>query len=123
MATINQHNNLLLKVFDENKHVKHVLKNEDIKRMAVVEGRFPFSKLPVCNHCEKLGMWHRDSLGNPVGFCNACGTISKKAMTYSEYLAKGLDIDETGANFRALAQKDKDKEKANRIVYLPEYNI
>ena len=49
-------NNKLLKIFNENKHIKHILTNEDIKKMCFTEGRYPFTKLPVCNNCERLGM-------------------------------------------------------------------
>lgn len=56
MSESKELNNKLLKIFNDNKHIKHILTNDDIKRMCFVEGRYPFTRLPVCNNCERLAM-------------------------------------------------------------------
>lgn len=98
MATIKEHNNLIKICFNGNKHLKHVLSQEEVKNMTVIENRFPLTKLPVCGSCEKLGMW---STGM-IGICRSCGTITKKPITYSSYLASGYDVDATGATAKQI---------------------
>ena len=122
MASEQEHNQLIKVLFDGNKHLKHVLSDEEIKQMTIIEGRFPLTKLPVCAHCEKLGLWHKDSTGKPIGYCRQCGTITKKPVTYSTYLAQGMDIDETGKNFRNMAEVDKKADWYKRAVYLPDFS-
>lgn len=123
MATVEQHNKLINIVFNGNKHLKHVLSDEDIKQMTLIEGRFPLTKLPVCGHCEKLGLWHRDAYNRKiVGVCRTCGTITKNPVTYSTYLASRMDVDETGDTFRSMATVDKHRDLAARLVYLPDFN-
>jgi len=117
-----EHNNLILKCYDGNPHVKHVLTVDDINKMTMIEGRFPLTKLPVCSHCEKLGLWHHDNLGNEIGVCVACGTYTKDPMTYSEYLATGYDVDQTGETFKNTLKKDRKRRKINDLLYLPQYN-
>ena len=92
MASIQEHNELIKVVFDGNKHLKHVLSADEIRQMTVMENRFPLTKLPVCGHCEKLGMWSKGMQCT----CKSCGTITKKPITYSTYLASGYDVDSTG---------------------------
>lgn len=121
MATAGQHNQILKVIFDGSKHLNHVLDNDQIKKMTLYEGRFPLTKLPVCGHCEKLGLWHKDELTKkPVGVCTACGAITRKPLTYSSYLAAGYDIDQTGDSFRRMAIVDKQKDLVNRHIYLPD---
>lgn len=123
MATVKQHNNIINVVFNGNKHLKHVLTDKDITRMTLIEGSFPLTKLPVCGHCEKLGLWHRDPVTQKIiGVCRSCGTITKNPVTYSTYLASGYDVDATGDTFRSMAQVDKKKDLVNRFIYLPEFN-
>lgn len=108
-------------MFDGNKHLKHVLSNDEIKQMTMIEGRFPLTKLPVCAGCEKLGLWHKDN-GKPVGYCKQCGTITKNPVTYSTYLAQRMDVDETGTTFRSMAEVDKKADWFKRAVYLPDFS-
>ena len=123
MATDKEHNNLILYNFKDNKHLQKVLTNKEIVDMTVIEGRFPLSKLPVCNHCEELGLWTKDPLtGKPAGYCKKCGTLSKKPVTYSTYLARGYDVDKTGDTFRRMAIVDKKMDSYKRHVYLPDFN-
>lgn len=118
-----QKNQLLICNFQNNKHLKKVLTDEQIVNMTIIEDRFPLSKLPVCNHCESLGLWDKDSItGKPVGYCKKCGTISTKPVTYSTYLARGYDIDKTGDNFRRMALVEKKADAYRRAVYLPDFN-
>lgn len=122
MATNWQHNQLLKIVFDGNKHLNHVLSDNDIKQMTMIEGRWPLSKSPVCGHCERLGLWHKDPVTNkPVGVCRVCGTITKNPITYSTYLASGMDVDATGHTFRALDRATRAKDQKNRELYLPNF--
>jgi hypothetical protein len=123
MANDRQHNNLIKILFDGSKHLKHVLSDEEIRNMTMIEARFPLTKLPVCGHCEALGLWTKDAITlKPVGYCKKCGTYTKKPMTYSSYLASGYDIDKTGDSFRRMAIVDKECEEYKRRVYLPDFN-
>jgi hypothetical protein len=123
VATAKQHNQIIHAVFNGNKHLKHVLSDKDIIQMTMIEGRFPLTKLPVCGHCEKLGLWHRDPITQKiVGVCKSCGAITKKPVTYSSYLASGYDVDATGDTFRKMAMIEKNKELVKRFIYLPDLN-
>jgi hypothetical protein len=123
LATAKQHNQIMNYVFEGNKHLKHVLTDDDIKQMTMIEGRFPLTKLPVCGHCEKLGLWHRDPYTQKnVGVCRSCGAVTKKPVTYSSYLASGYDVDATGTTFRQMAMVEKNKELVKRFIYLPDFN-
>lgn len=108
------HNKNLIKIFNNNKHLKHVLTNKTINKMCNIENRFPLTKLPVCNSCESLALWHGDN-----AFCEQCGTLSKNPIQYSEYLVDGYDIDATGATFRYLSEIEKTEEAKKRILYVP----
>lgn len=103
MGQYDKSNNLLKIILGSGNHLKHVLTNEMIAKMTVLEGRFPLTKLPVCGHCEKLAMWGKDG----CGICPDCGTITTKPLTYAEYLADGYDIDATGETARAVCQTQK----------------
>lgn len=113
MATISEHNQLLKVVLDGSKHLKHVLTNETVRTMTMLEGRYPLTRLPVCGHCEKLALWGPGG----VGVCQTCGTITKRPVTYAEYLASGYDIDETGETARRALQEQKEV----RGLILPKY--
>lgn len=122
MPTEKRHNDLIAYHFDGNKHLKHVLSVDEIKDMTLIEGRFPLTKLPVCAHCEKLGLWTKDFLTKkPCGYCKACGSYTKSPVTYSTYLAQKMDIDATGASFRQMLDVDKKQEDYKRMVYLPDF--
>jgi hypothetical protein len=112
MATIGEHNQLIKIVYDGNAHLKHILSDEDIKRMTLLEERFPLTKLPVCGSCEKLAMWSRGMTGT----CRSCGTITKNPITYSSYLASGYDVDATGQTARSVLQK-----REVQSIILPDY--
>ena len=123
MATSGEHNNLIVYNFNQNKHLQKVLTDEEIAYMTVIEGRFPLTQLPVCNHCESLGLWTKDLMtGKPAGYCKKCGTLSRSPVTYSTYLARGYDIDATGASFRQMAIVDKKVDAYKRLIYLPDFN-
>jgi hypothetical protein len=98
-----EHNRLIKVIFDGSKHLNHVMNNEEVKNMTVIENRFPLTKLPVCGSCEGLAYWGRDSLtGAAIGICRKCGTQTKSPITYSTYLASGYDIDTTGATAKEV---------------------
>jgi hypothetical protein len=123
VASVKEHNNIINVVFDGNKHLKHVLSDQEIVQMCLIEGRFPLTKLPVCGHCEMLGLWHTDSLTKKIiGVCRSCGAITKHPVSYSTYLASKQDVDETGDTFRRMAMVDKKKDVWNRFIYLPEFD-
>lgn len=114
MATIGKHNQLIkIMLGGSNKHLNHVLTDEAIKSMTLIESRYPITRLPVCEHCEKLGMWNKDGFG----VCRACGTITKNPITYSQYLSMGYDIDATGATAKSVFEE----KKAVRTIWLPNY--
>lgn len=112
LATIKEHNNLIKICFDGSKHLNHVLSNEEVKKMTLIESRFPLTKLPVCGHCEQLAMWSR----NGTAACRNCGTITKNPITYSSYLASGYDIDATGQTAKNILE-----DRSRVSVILPEY--
>ena len=123
VATTYQHNKKISLIFKGNKHLRHVLSDKDIKQMTLIEGRFPLTKLPVCSHCEKLGLWHKDPITQKIiGVCRSCGSITHKPLTYSTYLASGYDVDSTGNTFRQMAMVDKKKEVVKRFIYLPDFS-
>lgn len=101
MATTQEHNQLVKICFDGSKHLKHVLSQEDIMQMTLIENRFPLTKLPVCGGCERLAYW---SAGMQAT-CKHCGTITKNPITYSTYLASGYDVDTTGATAKVVMEK------------------
>ena len=105
---IKDHNNLVKVMFDGNKHLKHVMTSEQIKKMTIYEGRYPLTRMPVCVGCEKLAYWNEDN-----AYCPHCGTITKKPVTYSSYLASGYDVD------KGIAGKMLDLDKRKR--FLPNY--
>lgn len=114
MATIEKHHEIVKVVFDGNKHLNHVMSNDQIKQMTLIENRYPLTRLPVCGGCERLAMWSRGGQAT----CTHCGTITKKPITYSSYLASGYDVDATGATFRSVAYKG---EMIKRDIILPDY--
>ena len=113
MSTISEHNRLIKVVLDGSKHLKHVLTNDMVNKMTMIEGRFPLSRLPVCGGCEKLAMYGPDG----SGYCQSCGTITKHPITYSEYLASGFDVDETGETAKEVLKEQQVK----RGIWLPQY--
>lgn len=98
---VKEHNELIKICFDGNKHLKHVLSQEEINKMCIIENRYPLTRMPVCGACEKLAMWH---IGG-TAICKHCGTITKKPITYSSYLASGYDIDATGETAKSVLNK------------------
>lgn len=111
---IGDHNKLISVVFDGSKHLKHVLNNEEVRNMTMIEGRYPLTKLPVCGGCEGLAYWSRGGQAT----CRKCGTITKNPITYSSYLASGYDVDPTGETFRGVAHQG---EMMKRDIILPDF--
>jgi hypothetical protein len=123
MSTV-KHHDIIKVIFNGNKHLKHVLDNKEIEQMTLIENRFPLTKLPVCGHCEKLGLWSKDSITKkPIGICKSCGAITQTPITYSTYLASKMDVDKTGHTFRRMAGLDKKIDNYNRAVYLHKFKI
>lgn len=82
--------NKIYKVFEKDTaHGSHVLTGDMVRRMTVIEGRYPVSKLPMCAHCESAGLWTKNQKGDMVGWCEKCGTTTVHPITYSEYLTQG----------------------------------
>lgn len=108
-------NHVLIKVMKDSPHLKHILTNEKVRQMCLIEDRYAFTKLPVCSGCERLGLWTRGKRC----YCEICGTYTHNPRTYAEYLTEGCDIDSTGHTFKALSQKQKTKIAKDRILYIP----
>lgn len=113
MASVLEHNQLIKICFDGSKHLKHVMTSEEIKKLSIIEGKYPMTRLPVCGSCEKLAYWHK----NGTAYCPSCGTITKSPITYAQYLASGYDVDATGQTARMALETERSK----RAVILPEY--
>ena len=113
MASIKDHNQLIKVVFDGNKHLNHVLDNDQIRKMTMIEDKYPMSRLPVCGGCERLGFWDRGG----QAYCPSCGTYTKRPITYSQYLASGYDVDATGKTAKLVLEHERSK----RSVVLPDY--
>lgn len=108
MASIAQHNNLLKCMVGGQAHFRHILTNDRIAKMTMLEGRYPITRLPVCEHCERLAMWSGKNVkGEKIGTCPHCGTRTVNPFTYAEYLMHGYDVDKsdgreaTGIEMRA----------------------
>lgn len=114
---IGQHNRLMAIVFGNTKHFKHVMRDDEIKTMTMLENSCPLTRQPVCGRCEQLALWHHGEFNEPVGICKKCGTITKNPVTYATYLASGFDIDPTGLTAKEALRQRK------RIVdnYVPDY--
>ena len=111
-------NKTIIKLMKGNKHFKHILTNETVKRMCMIEDRYSFTKLPVCSGCERLALWTRSDRGGKACYCTMCNTYTREPMTYSDYLANGEDIDATGKTFREMSEKEKTKLVKDRILYV-----
>lgn len=75
-------------------HYKHFLTGPMVRKMTVIENRYPITQLPVCGYCEKAAMWTKNAANQMVGWCENCGTTTDKPITYSEYLLRGEDLPE-----------------------------
>lgn len=77
-------------------HAKHIANDADRLKILGVESQFPIISQPVCEKCEHLGLWDQTrGMFNeviPLGVCLHCGTITKKPITFGEYLAAGYDV-------------------------------
>jgi hypothetical protein len=114
-------NNILLKVMKDSPHLKHILTSEKVKRMCLIENRFPFVKLPVCSGCERLGLWtHSKRPNEKLAYCDVCGTYTVNPRSYAEYLSEGLDIDSSGHTFRSLSEAQKTKIGKDRVLFIPD---
>ena len=91
-GNVTQQTKDIIKLSYNDKHISHILTDERINEMTQVSKRYPFTKLPVCNHCEALGMWGFTKLQEPAGYCHRCGTITVKPISYAEYLVSGYDL-------------------------------
>ena len=121
---IDRHHNIIKIIFDGNKHLKHVLSDKEIVQMTLIEDRFPLTKLPVCGHCEKLGLWSKDILTKKlIGVCRSCGSITKNPVAYSTYLASKMDVDPSGDTFRKMTKTEKKLNDFNRMKYLHEFRV
>jgi len=105
---IKDHNSLMKVVFNGNKHLNHVMTSDQIQKSDLLESRYPLTRMPVCGHCERLAYWNATN-----AYCPHCGTVTKKPVTYSTYLASGYDVD-TG-----IASKMMELDRRRKI--LPDY--
>lgn len=113
VATTEQHNNIVKVCFDGNKHLNHVMSNKEIQNMTLIENRFPLTKLPVCGSCEKLALWSKGMQAT----CRSCGTITKRPITYSTYLASGMDVDGTGTTAKKVLVGRQELAEKNVLPY------
>lgn len=102
-----KHNDDLIRVMSDQKHMKHILTQEHIDQMVRVEARYPISKLPVCGHCERLALWGDKGTAH----CLHCGTVTLKAVPLSEYYAAGYDLDGATGEDRSQVRHEKNARK------------
>lgn len=110
MANTREHNQMMEKLFVDVPHFNRLLTLPEISDMAHLEKRYPYAKLPVCEHCEGMAYW--DKGGKAV--CPTCGKTTYSPITLSEYYVKGYDLDGTG-----MARGVKDVILEARQLILP----
>lgn len=111
MASVLEHNNLIKVVFNGSKHLNHVMSSEEIRKMTMIDARYPITRMPVCGHCERIGYWTK----NGSAYCPSCGTYTKTPITYSSYLASGYDISGSPISHELKEQRKK------QSIILPDY--
>lgn len=85
--------NKLYKVINGSRsHYRHMLTDDTVRRMTMVENRCSVAKQPMCGFCERVALWNRGPDGRPVAYCHACGSTTLNPITYAEYLANGYDL-------------------------------
>lgn len=76
----------------ETLHWRHFLTGPMVRRMTLIENRYPVTQLPMCGNCEKAAMWHHNTQGDMVGWCEECNTTTVNPITFSEYLVEGYNL-------------------------------
>lgn len=91
---INQSNARFKRTMKSNKHTQHAMgiNKQWWRDRLTAQFGFDIWQLPVCERCEGYALWHKDSEGNPVGYCR-CGHITKKPITVEKYYESGHHID------------------------------
>lgn len=117
MGGIQEQNRLIAYYTGGTSHAKHIEKDEDKLKIHNLEAQFPVISQPVCERCEHLCLWDQTKgmFGEtvPLGVCMNCGTITKKPITFGEYLANGYDI----PSFLGGKEKD-DSIEARKLLNL-----
>lgn len=81
-------------------YAKHMIEGNDLLKVFASKkgGGVNMLKQPVCGRCEGVGTWgdftSRVTNGEPVGYCDACGHVTKNPITVEQYLReyiKGID--------------------------------
>lgn len=130
-----QHNNSNIELLNklnksDIKYAKHMLHKNDIVESFLKYMGFGTDVLsqPVCNKCEKPGLWGMDENKKGACHCTSCGHITKKPMTVSQYMMDQMEkqippeLFELIAN-AALMQSDADKredEKDAKEIHITE---
>jgi hypothetical protein len=81
-------------VAGERLHGRHFLTGDLVRKMTLIENRYPLAKLPMCGYCERAGLWTHTADGKMAGYCETCGTTTTNPITYAEYLSQGHDLPE-----------------------------
>lgn len=76
----------------ERLHGRHFLTGDLVRKMTLIENRYPLAKLPMCGRCEKAALWTGTEDGGMAGYCEECGTTTTNPITYAEYLSQGHDL-------------------------------
>ena len=96
MADIHAQNQFIAYYTGGTEHSKRAKNDEERLKIRGVEAQIPLITQPICEHCERLCYWdqERGMFGQvvPLGVCTECGGITRKPLTYGEYLANGYDI-------------------------------
>ena len=96
MDNIQRQNRFIAYYMGGTKHAERAKNDEERLKIRGVETQIPLISQPICEHCERLCYWdqERGIFGQvvPLGVCVECGGITRKPLTYGEYLAAGYDI-------------------------------
>jgi len=82
-------------------YAKHMLAKNDLLQGFAYKmgGGVDILKQPVCGRCEGVGTWgdfSRTVTDGKVGYCDACGHVTKNPITVEQYLAEYVQsIDDT----------------------------
>lgn len=93
---ISKQNKLIAYYTGGTNHAKRAKNDVERLQIAKVESQFPLISQPICERCERIGLWDKEysifGTMTPLCQCLECGAITKNPLTFGEYLANGYDL-------------------------------